>query len=88
MLLNNLEEFYRKFVAGRYNWGPDPWNNSAQRDERAIRLLIDANANICISNRINKTPLDLAENDLNIKNLLTEQKKVIFLYFFNLLIFF
>lgn len=62
-----------------------------QRDERAIRLLIDANANICILNKNNKSPLDLAENDKNIKNLIIEQKKVVhakisflkfFLFFF------
>ena len=36
MSLNKLEELYPRFVVGSYNWGPYPWNNSAQRYERAI----------------------------------------------------
>ena len=52
------------------------------KDARAIRLLMDANANIHIPNKNNKnkTPLDFAESDSNLKNLLIEQKKVQFFY--------
>ena len=54
------------------------------RDRQAVRFLIDANANVHIVNKNNKSPLDLVEDDSNLKTFFSEiisQKKVNFNFY-------